>query len=64
MIWQKEVIGTYMLFLEVARAISRIIFKNPRDFLEIRRLGLILNKYRGLFAKWQEFLGFGIIFQW
>jgi hypothetical protein len=25
---------------------------------------LILNKYRGFFVKWQEFLGFGIIFQW
>jgi hypothetical protein len=26
--------------------------------------GLISNKYRGFFVKWQEFLGFGIIFQW
>jgi hypothetical protein len=26
--------------------------------------GLILNKYRGFFVKWQEFLGFGIIFKW
>jgi hypothetical protein len=25
---------------------------------------LILNKYRGFFVKWLEFLGFGIIFQW
>jgi hypothetical protein len=25
---------------------------------------LISNKYRGFFVKWQEFLGFGIIFQW
>jgi hypothetical protein len=26
--------------------------------------GLILNKYRGFFVKWQEFSAFGIIFQW
>jgi hypothetical protein len=26
--------------------------------------GLILNKYRGFFVKWQEFSCFGIIFQW
>jgi hypothetical protein len=26
--------------------------------------GLILNKYRGFFVKWQEFSGFQIIFQW
>jgi hypothetical protein len=25
--------------------------------------GLISNKYRGFFVKWQEFSGFGIIFQ-
>jgi hypothetical protein len=25
--------------------------------------GLISNKYRGFFVKWQELLGFGIIFQ-
>jgi hypothetical protein len=27
-IWQKEVIGTYLEFLKVARAISGIIFEN------------------------------------
>jgi hypothetical protein len=27
-IWRKEVIGTYLYVLEVARAISRIIFEN------------------------------------
>jgi hypothetical protein len=26
--------------------------------------GLISNKYMGFFVKWQEFSGFGIIFQW
>jgi hypothetical protein len=26
--------------------------------------GLISNKYVGFTVKWQEFLGFGIIFQW
>jgi hypothetical protein len=26
--------------------------------------GLISNKYRGFFVKWQESLGFRIIFQW
>jgi hypothetical protein len=26
--------------------------------------GLISNKFMGFFVKWQEFLGFGIIFQW
>jgi hypothetical protein len=35
-IWRKEVIGTNLEFLEVARVISRIIFKNQRVFLKIR----------------------------
>jgi hypothetical protein len=26
--------------------------------------GLISNNYKGFFVKWQEFLGFRIIFQW
>jgi hypothetical protein len=34
-IWQKEVIGTYLEFLEVARVISGIIFENQRVFLKI-----------------------------
>jgi hypothetical protein len=35
-IWRKEVIGTYLEFLEVARAISRFIFENQGVFLKIR----------------------------
>jgi hypothetical protein len=34
MIWQKEVIGTYLQFLKVTRAISGIIFKNQGVLLE------------------------------
>jgi hypothetical protein len=34
-IWRKEVIGAYLEFLEVARAISGIIFKNQGVFVKI-----------------------------
>jgi hypothetical protein len=48
----------------VARAIFGIIFKNLRASCKYVDCGLISNKYKGFFVKWQEFLGFGIIFQW
>jgi hypothetical protein len=49
----------------VARAISVIIFENwGGGSFKYVDCGLILNKYRGFFVKWQEFSGFGIIFQW
>jgi hypothetical protein len=41
----------------MARDIYGNIFKNPRVFLEISGLWLILDKNRGLFAKWQRIIG-------
>jgi hypothetical protein len=35
-IWRKEVKGTYLEFLEVAKVISGIIFENQGVFLKIR----------------------------
>jgi hypothetical protein len=48
----------------VARAISGIIFKILRGFLEICGLWVNIEQVQGLLYKGQEFLGFGIIFQW
>jgi hypothetical protein len=48
----------------VARAISGIISKIRGASWKSVDCRLILNKYRGFFVKWQEFSGFGIIFQW
>jgi hypothetical protein len=48
----------------VARAIFGINFENPRATWKSVDCGLISNKYRGFFEKWQEFLAFGIIFRW
>jgi hypothetical protein len=50
--------------LEVARAISRIIFENPGGFMEICGLRVNIEQVHCFFVKWQEFSGFGIIFQW
>jgi hypothetical protein len=47
----------------VARAISGLFSKIQWDSWKFVDCGLILNKYRGFFVKWQEFSGFGIIFQ-
>jgi hypothetical protein len=45
----------------VARGISGNIFENQGSSWKFVDCGLILNKYRGLFAKWWEFLDFGFL---
>jgi hypothetical protein len=63
-IWRKEVIGTYLEFLEVARAISRFIFENQGVFLKIRGSRLHFTEGQGLIAKLVGIFRRGIIFQW
>jgi hypothetical protein len=50
-IWQKEFIGTYLEFLEVARAIFGYIFKNQGSSWKFVDCGLIVEKGRGLTRK-------------
>jgi hypothetical protein len=50
--------------LEVARGIFGNISKT-RGLLRIFvDCGLILDKNRGLFAKWHEIIGWGFLFEW
>jgi hypothetical protein len=53
-IWWEEVIGTYLWFLEVARAISGIIFEITGPLEIFVDCGLISKKPRDLFAKFPE----------
>jgi hypothetical protein len=48
----------------VARAISGIIFKNPRGFLEICGLWVNFKQVQGLLCKVARTFGFWNYFQW
>jgi hypothetical protein len=50
-IWQKEVIGTYLQFLEVARGIFGIIFEIRGASCECVDYRLIMENGRGVICK-------------
>jgi hypothetical protein len=61
-IWRKKIQGRICKFWKVARANQEFIFDNPGSSWNFVECDLILDKDRGLFAKWLAFSGFRFIF--